>query len=203
MRAHSFASSLPAVLCAVVACTEPQTPDTTGAPTGTTAPPTTAAPTVTAAPTGASSVTDAPAGTGTAAPEGKLAGPYVLVFEQSGGIAGMRMETVIDAGTRRITYGGMRNQKPETKDLTAEDIAAITRALEDARFATFPGKIKGGPVADAFSYTLTLRAGGKEYMVSWEDGTTVPESYSAVQSAVNAVRASRFGGAPPRGAPTM
>lgn len=200
MRAHSFASSLPAVLCAVVACTEPQTPDTAGT-AGTTAPPPTAVPTVTAAPTGASSVTDAP--TSTAAPEGKLAGPYVLVFQQSGGIAGMLMETVIDAGARRITYGGMRNQKPETRDLTAEDIAAITRALEDARFATFPGKIKGGPVADAFTYTITLRTGGKEYMVSWDDGTNVPEAYSAVRGAVNAVRASRFGGTPPRGAPTM
>lgn len=211
MNAPPLAKALPAVLLTLAACTEPQTPvsDGAGTPPGTTAPVTTAAPTMTAVPTGASSVTDAPTATATATapsasgPAEKLTPPYVLTFRQSGGIAGMLMETVIDTGARSVTYGGLRNQKPETMPLTAEDIATITRSLEEARFASFPGKIKGGVVADGFTYTFTLKAGGKEYTVSWEDGSVVPEPYSALRNAVNSVRASKFGGTSPKSAPTM
>jgi hypothetical protein len=210
MRTHPLASIFPAVLVTLVACTEPQTPASDGAGTtaATTAPTATAAPTLTAVPTGAASITDTPSAPSTAtatasAPVEKVTAPYVLVFHQTGGIAGMHMETIIDTAAKRITYGGLRNQRPETRELAADDIATITRALEAARLTTFPGKIKGGPVADAFTYTITVKTGGKEYMVSWDDGTNVPEPYSNLRSAVNAVRASRFGGEPPRGAATM
>jgi hypothetical protein len=217
MRANPLPSLLPAVLGALVACTEPQTPvsegpttEGTAAPTITAAPTTetpatTAAPTLTTVPTGASSVTAPGTATaaGTAAPIEKLDAPYVLVFRQSGGIAGMLMETVVDAGAKTITYGGLRNQKPETKPLTAEDVAAITRVLEEARYAGFSGQTKGQPFPDAFSYTITVKKGGKEYTVSWYDGTTVPDAYSTVRSTVNSIRSSKFGGAPPKGAPTI
>lgn len=205
MRAHHPASLLPAVLCALAACTEPQTPasEGAGAEAATTTP--TAVPTLTAVPTGTSSVT-APAtatATATAAPVEKLEAPYVLTFRQEGGIAGMLMETIVDTGAKRITYGGLRNQKPEARELTAEDVEKITRAVEEARFASFPGKIKSGPIADAFTYTITVRSGGKEYMVSWSDGTNVPDAYSNLRAMVNAVRASKFDGVSPRGAATM
>lgn len=194
------------LLCAslLAACSEPQTPDNTGATSATTG---ASVPTQTAATSTQVAPTVPPPGstppTATAGPIEKLSGPYVLTFQQSGGIAGMRMETVIDTAKKTITYGGPRNQKPESREISAEDIAAVTRALEEARFAAFPGKIKGGPVADAFTYTITLRAGGKEYMVSWEDGTSVPDSYSAVRSAVTNLRNSKFGGGTPSTAPTI
>src|SRR5690242_4215766 len=130
MRAHLLARLLPAVLCALAACTEPQTPVSEGTGTAT------AVPTITEAPTGASSVTSAP----TAAAPDKLEAPYVLTFRQSGGIAGMMMEAIVDTGAKSITYGGLRNQKPETKELSADEIGRITRSLEEARYASFPGK---------------------------------------------------------------
>ncbi|MEZ4293755.1 MAG: hypothetical protein R3B70_02175 [Polyangiaceae bacterium] len=205
-RSLRLAHIAPAILVLCSACTEPQTPGggagTASEPTPSSAP---TAPESTAAPT--SDATSTPAGTSTAGtpsqPADTLNAPYVLTHRQTGGIAGMQMVTVIDAGARTITYGGPRNQKPETRPLSAEDIQNVTRALEDARYTSFPGAIKGPPVSDAFTYEIVLEAGGKKFTVSWSDGTTVPDPYARIQAAVGTLRTSMFSGSPPKGAPTM
>lgn len=193
---------LPAMICALAACTEPQTPTSDGAGgpagsgTGTPAAPPTAAPGGSEAPS-----PTAAASTGTAADE--LTAPWSLTLLQTGGIAAMRMETVVDTASRHITYGGLRNQNPETRDLSADEIQSLERAIEEARFTGFPGKIKGGAIADAFTYTITVKVGGREYTVSWEDGASVPDSYSRLQTSVDTLRTSKFDGRSPKAAPTM
>ncbi|MBK8258643.1 MAG: hypothetical protein IPK82_39035 [Polyangiaceae bacterium] len=187
---------------AVGACTEPQTPEGTGTPAGTTAAPTTdtgssSAPTTTAVPTSAPTTTAAPAG------GDKLTAPYVVTLRQTGGIAGMNMVTVIDSAAKKITYGGPRNQNAETRDVSADEVAEITRALEAANYATFPGQIKGGAIADAFNYEVKLTTGGKDFVVSWSDGAQVSDTISAVRAAIAKLRAAKFDGVSPKSAPTM
>lgn len=185
---------------ALAACSAPQpgpssesgappsaAPTDTGLPVGTVAPTSTATATTppTAAPTTAPSTE----------PGGKLAGPYSLTFKQTGGIAGMRMETVIDTATKKINYGGPRNQKVEARDLLPDDIKGLTRVLEAADIETFR-KVKGAAVADAFEYTITVTTGGKDYVASWSDGSTPPASFESVRMAVTRLREAKFSSNP-------
>lgn len=184
----------PALLlaAALAACSDPQTPATA---TGT-------APTSTSTDTSATSqpTSTAPVATGTTTTTtgsdwgATMTEGYVLTFEQSGGIAGMRMVTVVDTAKKTITYGGMRNDKPETRDLAKADLDAITRAVADASPATFPGIIKGPPMADAFGYSIRIEAGGKKASVGWSDGSTVPEVYKKLEDAVFKARVNTFEG---------
>jgi hypothetical protein len=167
-----------------------------------------AAPTDSALPVGSVPPTAAPTAAPTTAPTtapstepgGKLAGPYSLTLKQTGGIAGMRMETVIDTATKKINYGGPRNQKVEARDLLPDDIKGLTRVLEAADIETFR-KLKGPPVADAFEYTITVTTGGKDYVASWQDGTTAPASFESVRMAVTKLREAKFS-SNPTGAPS-
>jgi len=186
MKAQRLASAFVAASLAgsLAACSDPQTPAST---TGT---PATATATATAAST--SVATAAPSATAAPDSADKLPEPYTLTYVQTGGIAGLHMELVVDTAAKKISYAGLRNNQPQSKDLTPDDLAPLSRALEEARYATFHGPLKGTPFPDAFSYALTLKAAGKDYNVSWTDGTTVPAPLAAVRSALAKLRDAKF-----------
>lgn len=159
----------------------------------------TSPPSATATTPGSATPTTAP---GPTEPGDTLAAPYVLTFKQTGGIAAMNMETVIDSAAKRITYGGPRNNQPQSADLTADEVKGLTRVLQDAKLATFHA-VKAGTVADAFSYSISVKTGGRDFVASWSDGSPgVPESYEAVRTAVTKLRDSKFSGKPAAGAPS-
>lgn len=158
-------------------------------PAGTTAPTTSGATSTTTAP--AQDVGD------------KLAGPYVLVFKQSGGIAGLRMETVIDSAAKTMTYGGMRNQNRETRSLSAQEVASITALVNAAGLAMLEGQLKGAAPSDAFAYEIHVETGGRKRALTWSDGAKVPAPVSHLQSAIVKLRDEKFGAGTPKGAPTM
>lgn len=193
MKAQRLATAF-SLAATLAACTDPQTPASSpdAAPTVTTSPTSISAPTATATTT--SVTTAAPTAPTTAAPDSpdKLAGPYKLTYLQTGGIAGLHMELVIDTVTRKASYAGLRNNQPQTKDITAEEVAPLTRALEAARYATFHGPIKGTTFPDAFAYALTLEVGGKKHDVSWTDGTTLPDALGELRTVLAKLRDAKF-----------
>lgn len=162
---------------------------TSSAPTNTTAPATSSATSTSSAPS--QEVGD------------KLAGPYVLVFKQTGGIAGLRMETTIDSAAKTMTYGGMRNQKRETRALSVKEIESITALVDAAGLATLDGQLKGAAPSDAFNYEIHIETGGRKRALTWSDGAKVPGPVSHVQSAIVKLRDEKFGAGTPKGAPTM
>lgn len=206
--------SLFAFGCTVTAGTGPGPGAGTGAPIGpeptATAVPTTPATavttpvaTATAAPTATIPVGSVPSGsptgapttapTGTTQPGGPSIGAnYVLVLKQTGGIAGLNQETTLDAAAKKMTYGGLKNQKAETRDLTVDEVARITRAVDAAGVPAFSGTLKSKPIADAFSYVFTLRTGGKDHVLSWADGATVPQPIDALRTALVKLRDEKF-----------
>jgi len=194
---------------------------------GTSTPPgaeTTAGATKSATPTGSGSTTSsAPANTTAPATSGatstgsgattssapsqdagdKLAGPYVLVFKQTGGIAGLRMETTIDSAAKTMTYGGMRNQNRETRSLSAQEIASITALVNAAGLAMLEGQLKGAAPSDAFAYEVHVDTGGRKRALTWSDGAKVPGPVSNLQSAIVKLRDEKFSAGTPKGAATM
>jgi hypothetical protein len=181
------------------ACSDPQTPASSGSATSSPSGSTPSSSTATAAP----ATTPSAGATATQAPaDDKLTQPYVLTYSQHGGIAGLRMELVLDSAAKKITYGGLRNQDPQTKELSPDEIAAITHAIEEARFNGFNGALKGAAPADAFSYAVTVKTGGQDHTVSWTDGVTVPAPLDALRTAITRLRETKFSGKAAAGAPT-
>lgn len=170
-------------------------PSTGGGATTSSAPPSTTAP----ATSGATSTTTAPS----QEVGDKLAGPYVLVFKQSGGIAGLRMETVIDSAAKTMTYGGMRNQNRETRSLSAQEVASITALVNAAGLAMLEGQLKGAAPSDAFAYEIHVETGGRKRALTWSDGAKVPGPVGNLQSAIVKLRDEKFGAGTPKGAATM
>jgi hypothetical protein len=125
-------------------------------------------------------------------PGDKITGPYVLFMRQTGGIAALHMETTLDTAAKTITYGGLRNQKLETRDVSPEEISVITRAIDNARLSSFQGTLKGAAPADAFSYEMTIREGGREHTLKWADGAQVPPAIEQVHLALVQLRDSKF-----------
>ncbi|MBI4957778.1 MAG: hypothetical protein HY908_37575 [Myxococcales bacterium] len=164
-------------------------------PTGTGAAPTATAP-GTVQPTAAPTPTTAASG---AVPD-KLEGPYLLTYNQTGGIAGLHMTFVLDTNKRTATYSGLRGGSPETKDVTAAEIAAITQALEAARPSTF-APVKGPAVPDAFTYAVALDYGGKLALATWSDGTPAPEQLVTLREAIVKLRDAKFPARPPVSGP--
>jgi hypothetical protein len=206
MKARSLLSAF-LIAGSLAACSAPQpgaSSESSAQPTASPATADTALPvgtvTATATATVTAPPTAAPTATQSTEPNTKITAPYVLMFQQTGGIAGLRMETVIDTAAKKISYSGPRGQTAQSRDLTPEDIRGISRALEEANVETFR-KLKGPPVADAFEYTITVRTGGKEYVASWHDGTTPPDAYQNVRTAVNKLREAKFSSSPTTGAP--
>lgn len=196
------------VLFGLLACVEPQIPASDGAGALSGAPASGDAAPVVSPGAGSAPQGPGPVSQGTAAPRpgDRLGDAYTVTLLQTGGVAGLRMETVVDAANRHITYGGPRNQRPERREITADDVKALTHIIEDAGYKSFPGRIrppKGSVLSDAFSYTITVRTGGKEYTAAWEDETPIPDSYSVLHAAIEALRVSKFDGQTPKGAPTM
>lgn len=181
-------SSLPitsTIFAAVLltACSDPQTPASSGTAAPSSTPSTSATSTETTAPSASATATQAPAG---------ALEPYVLTFLQTGGIAGLRMEVVLDTGAKKLSYGGLRNQQPQTKDVTPDEVAAITRALEEARFMEARVPAKPTTMSDAFSYQITVKTAGKEHSVAWTDGVEAPPAIVAVHSAITRLREAKF-----------
>lgn len=153
--------------------------------------------------TSAASATTAAPTSSASAPGEHITGPYVLTAKQTGGIAAFRMETVIDSAARSITFGGPRNQRPETRPLTEPEVASLTRLLDSAGLTSFSGPIKGPPVADAFTYELSLHVGAGTRTVSWSDGASPPAAIAQIQSFVTKLRNEKFGASPTKDAPVQ
>lgn len=196
MRAHRIASLLLFGL-SLAGCGSGSTgtntgnsgsPDATSSPAGTTS---------SSAPATSSSSTTAPSSStstsSATATSSVVAGPYVLTSKQVGGIAALRMETVIDSTAKTISFGGPRNNQPQTATLTDGEVAEITRAVNDVGLGGFGGHQKSA-VADAFTYELALKFNGETRTVSWMDGTTPPAPVLELRNVVTRLREAKFRG---------
>ena len=179
--------SIVALSFTACASSAPSSPGTSAPAGGNGDSSTTAAPTTSSAPT---TSTSAPT-TSTSAGD-HLTGPFVLTLRQTGGIAGFNMLTVIDSAAKTITYGGMRNQSPSTRPISAQEVAAITSAIDAAGLSTLKGNLKSPPISDAFNYELEIRTGGATQSMKWSDGATVPQAVSMLQQTLTRVREDKF-----------
>lgn len=179
--------SIIALSLAACASGAPSSPGTSAPAGGTGDSSTTAAPSTSSAPTTSTSAGD------------HLTGPFLLTFRQTGGIAGFNMVTVIDSAAKTISYGGMRNQSPSTRSISAQEVAAITSAIDNAGLSTLKGDLKSPPISDAFNYSLEIRTGGATQTMTWSDGATVPPAVSTLQQALTRVREDKFPAQPTGG----
>jgi len=201
MRANRIASLLLLGL-SLVACASGSPGTSTGSPTPTDTSGTTASSSTASTASTASTTTAPPATSSTAtASSDHVTGPYVLTSKQTGGIAAFHMETVIDSAAKTITYGGPRNQSPSTQDLSAAEVASLTRLIDDVGLAGFVGPLRGPAPSDAFTYEIVLRTGATARSISWTDGVTAPAPVLALRSFVTKLRDEKFRGNPTKDAP--
>ncbi len=113
------------------------------------------------------------------------------------------METVVDSAAKTMTYGGMRNQTPETRTLSQPEVGAITSLIEAAGLEALDGKLKGVAPSDAFSYEIDLTTAGKSRALTWSDGAKVPPRVLDLQMGLVRLRDEKFRAGSPKGAPTM
>lgn len=201
MRAHRIASTLLLGL-SLAACASGSAGTSQGNPTPTATGSDTSATTSSTSATTSSASTTAPAITSaTTASNDHVSGPYVLTSKQTGGIAGFRMETAIDSAAKTITYGGPRNQRPGTQDLTEQEVTSVTSAIDAVGLSGFVGPLKGAAPADAFTYEILLRTGATTRSISWTDGVTPPAAVLALRNLVTTIRDQKFRGSPTKDAP--
>ncbi len=198
MRANRIASIL-LLGFSLAACASGSPGTSTGSPTPTDTSGTTAS-SATGSTTSTTTAPPATSSTATASSD-HVTGPYVLTSKQTGGIAAFHMETVIDSAAKTITYGGPRNQSPSTQDLSAAEIASLTRLVDDVGLAGFVGPLRGPAPSDAFTYEIVLRAGATARSISWTDGVTAPAPVLALRSFVTKLRDEKFRGSPTKDAP--
>jgi hypothetical protein len=103
----------------------------------------------------------------TATPESRDLGEPVIVYNRSGGIAGVREVLEIDPdGTARLT----RNQGGSaTMTLPADRLAQLRAQFDAAHFFDFAPEYDNHNVADDFYYTITYAANGQRKTVKVAD----------------------------------
>ncbi|MGR9117044.1 MAG: protealysin inhibitor emfourin [Gammaproteobacteria bacterium] len=83
-----------------------------------------------------------------------------IIFERSGGFAGLRIKTEMDTGS-----------------LAIEQATAIHNMIQEAGFFDLPAVVAASKLgADRFQYNLTIEENGKRHSVVIHDNETMPES---------------------------
>jgi hypothetical protein len=151
-----------------------QAPEPTQASEPTQAP--TEAPEPTQAPTQASKP---PAGT-----TPQLNSAVLLVFQQSGGIAGID-ETLTVYTDGRLEFSDRKGAK--TAQVAPEDLAALQQLLASPEFAALDTRYQAA-VADAFLYNITLPGNPRPFSVQTMDGAQHPPVLDQVLVELNKLR---------------
>jgi hypothetical protein len=155
-----------------------QAPEPTQAPTQ--APEPTQAPTQAPKPTAVpTQAPKPPAGT---TPQSN--GDVLLVFQQSGGIAGID-ETLTVYTDGRLEFSDRKGAK--TAQVAPEDLAALQQLLASPEFAALDTRYQAA-VADAFLYKITLPGNPRPFSVQTMDGALHPPVLDQVLVELNKLR---------------
>lgn len=76
-----------------------------------------------------------------------------LQFERSGGVAGMRLGTVIDSS-----------------ELTPDESTRLEEIVKNSGFFDLPPELPKSPGADRFQYTVTIETPDRRHTVRMDDG---------------------------------
>jgi hypothetical protein len=115
---------------------------------------------------------------------------WTVTIETSGGFTGRGRGSVAISGA-----GNVAAQPPAvpgasqgrcTARLTAAELATLRTAIDSTDAESWDGKRFGAAAADAMTYTLTLRRGGRTWTATWFDSSRqeIPERLSALADAV-------------------
>jgi hypothetical protein len=169
-------------------------PAQTAAPTQ--APEPTAAPTQVSEPTAAPTQVSEPAAAPTQAPEPtqaskppagttpQLNSAVLLVFQRSGGIAGID-ETLTVYTDGRLDFSDRKGAK--SAQVAPEDLAALQQLLASPEFAALDTRYQAA-VADAFLYNITLPGNPRPFSVQTMDGAQHPPVLDQVLVELNKLR---------------
>lgn len=102
--------------------------------------------------------------------------PFMVVYSQTGGFAGVHLEATIDLGYRILSLKKSRKELAKSTVLAAEDLQTLQRRLSAILFDRLKKSYRCERCRDQFSYKLNVKKMDREHSVSWQDQSGAPKA---------------------------